>query len=289
MIIHKSKDYVKFLNKKIIKNNGMIGSTLYSNSCGKFTVLKKYKKENNHYLFKIIFINTDEKYVVRGDRIINGEVKDYMAKTIMGIACLGKDYLKIRENDAQLCKCMLKRYRCMLERCYSKHSHNYKFYGALGVRVDYRWHNFCNYYYDIINLPNFNRELFISKKLIIDKDIKQINLDHNKRIYSKDTVLLVTEAENLKYRNLKNCGKITANKKSKYFAMITTDGFISYHKNICELARNLGISDSSIRDSIHNRTNIVYNKLKFRFLSNEEKQKIKNNEIILNKKYRVNL
>lgn len=288
MLIHKSKEYVKFLNKNIVKMNGMVGSTLYSNSCGKFTVLERYKKENNHYYFKIIFNNTKEIYITRGDLLLNGEVKDYMAKTIYGIACLGKDYLNIREKDPILCKHIFKRYKSMIERCYCKNNHNYKFYGAVGIKVSDEWHNFCNYYNDITNMDNFDRTKFLLKELIIDKDIKQSHLKHSSRVYSKDTVSLVSEIENLKYRNLDNCGKVTAENKSKYFAMIDGE-YISYHKNICKFSRNTGINESSIRDSIHKRTNIVNNRYIFRWITDDEKKKIEKGILILNKKYKVNL
>lgn len=288
MLVHKTRYYTKLLNKIIVKENGMVGSILYSNTCGKFTVLERVKKENNHYLFKIKFINTGEIYISRGDLLLNGEIKDYMAKTIYGIACLGREYLNIREKDPLLCKKLFKRYKSMIERCYCKNDSSYKFYGAIGIKVDSRWFNFCNYYNDIINLDNFDREKFLSKELIIDKDIKQIHIEHNKRIYSRDTVTLVNEKENLNYRDLSNCGKETAKNTSKYFAMIENN-YISYHKNICEFARETGINESSIRDSIHGRTNIVKNKYMFRWLIHDEKEKIENGILKLNKKYKVNL
>lgn len=288
MLIHKTREYIKFLNKYIVKNDGLIGSILYSNTCGKFIVLERCKKENNHYLFKVKFLDTQEIYTCRKDLLLNGEIKDYMAKTIHGVACLGKDYLLIREKDPLLCKKVFKRYKSMIERCYYNKDSSYKFYGAIGIKVDPRWLNFYNYYEDITNLDNFDRDRFISKELIIDKDIKQINIPHNKRIYSKDTVTLISEKENLNYRNLDNCGKTTANNYSKYFAMIDEE-YISYHKNICKFARETNINESSIRDSIHGRTNIVHNRYKFRWLTNDEKEKIEKNILILNKKYKVNL
>ena len=94
MLIHKTREYIKFLNKYIVKNDGLIGSILYSNTCGKFIVLERCKKENNHYLFKVKFLDTQEIYTCRRDLLLNGEIKDYMSKTIHGVACLVKKYLR---------------------------------------------------------------------------------------------------------------------------------------------------------------------------------------------------
>lgn len=279
--IHKSPAYVHKRNKAIVAEYGFIGATLYSNGCGTFTILRKVTKEKNHYLFEIRFSQTGSHRIVRGDRLLKGEVKDYTAPTIRGIACLGSDYLEIRDSDPKLCKSMMTRYTAMIERCYCKDNHNYKFYGKLGVTVCDEWLNFCNYYRDIISLDNFDRELFINAELVVDKDIKQIDLPHNKRVYAKNTVTLIPEDENLRNRELINCGKLTGEKTSKYFACILPNGDISYHKNICKFAKQLGISDSSIRDVLRNRISNTHG-YKFRWLTPDEEIQLNNGSLIIN-------
>ena len=53
----------------------------------------------------------------------------------------------------------------MIHRCYNKNDADYKYYGALGITVDPRWHNFGNYYEDIKLLPKFAYHQFIGAKI----------------------------------------------------------------------------------------------------------------------------
>lgn len=38
----------------------------------------------------------------------------------------------------------------MINRCYNKSDRDYKYYGALGVKVDPRWFNFTHFMMDVI-------------------------------------------------------------------------------------------------------------------------------------------
>lgn len=42
-------------------------------------------------------------------------------------------------------------WRSIMTRCYNKNSRAYKWYGAKGVKVCQRWHEFINFYNDVIN------------------------------------------------------------------------------------------------------------------------------------------
>lgn len=42
-------------------------------------------------------------------------------------------------------------WRNMLSRCYRESHHNFKWYGALGIKVCERWHTFINFYNDTIH------------------------------------------------------------------------------------------------------------------------------------------
>lgn len=279
--IHKSREYIKRLNVNISKeNNGLIGSTLYSNTCGKFKIISKCNRIKNHTTYLVEFIETKNRYKCRGDLLLNGEIKDYEYPSVYDIGYLGKDFKSLKKSNPILCKSLYRRWRSMLGRCYYTRDSSYKFYGLKGITVDDRWLNFSNYYNDITSLDDFDETKFINGDIVIDKDIKQHGI--RQKIYSKDTITLTTNLNNLQNRDLHNCGQTTANKFSKYFACIDIiDNTISYHKNICSFSRLNNINDSSIRDSLHNRTKLVKNRYTFRFLTYDEINKIKSNIIVL--------
>ena len=45
-------------------------------------------------------------------------------------------------------------WRNMMVRCYKPWSHNYKYYGARGIKVCERWHKFENFYIDMGDKPS---------------------------------------------------------------------------------------------------------------------------------------
>ena len=46
------------------------------------------------------------------------------------------------------------RWKAMMDRCYRKNTHAFKWYGARGIKVCKRWHNFDNYYHDTGTRPS---------------------------------------------------------------------------------------------------------------------------------------
>ncbi len=74
----------------------------------------------------------------------------------------------------------------MMYRCYKPYHSHYKYYGAKGVVVDARWHNFKLFVEDIYDrMPNGH--LLESKGYVLDKDI------HGGNIYSLDTCVVISK------------------------------------------------------------------------------------------------
>ncbi|WHX92028.1 hypothetical protein [Peribacillus simplex] len=77
----------------------------------------------------------------------------------------------------------------MMYRCYKKYHSHYKYYGACGVTVDERWHDFLNFIEDVDN-HLLNGNLLYEKGYDLDKDIKGGNT------YSLDTCTVIRSWEN---------------------------------------------------------------------------------------------
>lgn len=91
----------------------------------------------------------------------------------------------------------------MIARCYYEYHSHYKYYGARGVTVDERWHEFWNFIEDVDkNLPN--GYLLYEKGWQLDKDIKGGN------IYSLENCVVTTAVENNKLNYEKSQKKIMA-------------------------------------------------------------------------------
>ena len=63
------------------------------------------------------------------------------------------------------------RWKSMMERCYRSKHVKYQYYGARGVTVCDRWHNFDNFVYDVDN-HLLNGHLLYEKGYDLDKDLK---------------------------------------------------------------------------------------------------------------------
>ena len=81
--------------------------------------------------------------------------------------------------------------------CYNITDKDYPMYGAIGVRVDPRWHNFNNFFEDAKLLPGYENKLMYPSIYCLDKDYLQRNLPKEQRIYSKDTCIWLSKYDNI--------------------------------------------------------------------------------------------
>lgn len=129
----------------------------------------------------------------------------------------------------------------MIGRCYSKTHSGYKSYGEKGILVEDYLRNFRNYIEFVESLPNIEKLKEDSQNWNIDKDLK------GGRIYSRDTLSIITTAHNLEIQN-KDI-KITAN-------MHSLEGeFIQSFESISEAERRTGIHRGNIARNIRGESN----------------------------------
>ena len=276
--IRKSSKCVKILNRLIYEEHGLIGQIFYSNSCGNFIVLYKtgLTTKDRHSIFRIRFIQSKEEYDVSKNKILSGEIKDFMFRSICNIGYLGKEYSNIRQTDPELCRILKARWKSIISRVYNKNDANYPNYGAKGVTVSENWHNFSEFYNDIISLENFNRKDFINGNVDIDKDKHSLYSDNAKKIYSKDTISIITHSNNMRYVDYES----SANLQSHYFIYIDKNGNEFLGKNISSFAKCNNIHKQNICKILNNNlTNKTAGGYKYRKLTYDELAKAENGEI----------
>lgn len=188
-----------------------------------FGNIELIKKIHGTGLWKVKFINTGTIANVSGGDINRGNVRDYNAKTIYGVACRGYGEFKSKVNgrDTDAYKC----WNHMLSRCYNSKDKSYKRYGGRGVLVCDEWlvyQNFASWYED--NYPTDG------KKYQLDKDIK---IDGNK-LYSPDACMFATPAENSIKALAKSC------------RLISPDGALHDVYNISDFCLKNGLLNSGI-------------------------------------------
>lgn len=168
----------------------------FTNDFGEYTVIDKVVR-NNKTKYIVKFSKTGYTTETTSSYLRTGAIRDPYYPTVNGIGYLGEGYTEFRENDRELYDTLIRRWMLMMDRCYNSKSNNYPNYGKKGVTVSERWHNLSNYVYDVVGLENFDRAKVISGKLKLDKDFKQLNID--KKVYSKDTCIWLTDKENNPY------------------------------------------------------------------------------------------
>lgn len=122
----------------------------------------------------------------------------------------------------------------MLERCYKPNSSNFKYYGAKGITVCERWHDFLTFVEDIDNHLE-NGHLLYRKEYQLDKDLK------GGRIYSLENCSVITAKKNRKLRNQSLQREIIA---------INEEGKKKKFKSVSEASRVLGVSRSNIQSCL---------------------------------------
>lgn len=139
----------------------------------------------------------------------------------------------------------------MIDRCYNiNNKKDYPSYGKIGVTVCERWHNFSNFLHDVPLVEGYNKELFQQRKLTLDKDIKQLDIPHSKRIYSLETCKFVTIEENMLYRDTL--------KYSKSFIAISPEGERQFVVGIVEFCKKHDLDPRAINNRLNGKVNRSY-------------------------------
>lgn len=173
------------MNRSKYKYN--VGEEFLNNDNKKYIILEILP--NNYRKIKFL----DSGYV-RSAYTVNikeGKVKDYTIPTICGVGIVGNNNRK---------HYLYNRWQNMINRCYNRDYHDYKNYGAKGIIVCDEWHVFDNYVRDIEHLLKINNLSSISN-LQIDKDLE------NKKMYSRDSVSIISKLENVSEMNKRTKSK----------------------------------------------------------------------------------
>jgi hypothetical protein len=250
---------------KIIKIKDIIGKTFKNNLNQEFKVLSFEYIKKTEYYFKVQFLDTLSVYTKDHRAISKGSVKDSYSKTIYSVACKGD----VSSKYPVFNKIAFKRWYAMIERCYNVNASSYNGYGKKGVIVHERWLCFENFLTDINKISGFDKNLFLSGKIQLDKDLK--NKDNN--MYSKENCMFVDSRINKRYQPSKHTLFLAISPENKKYLY---DSFI-----ICSEENSL--TESSIRKVIDDNYKMYNHKgWKFAVMNKnvDLKKYIKDNKII---------
>lgn len=171
----------------------------HSNNYGDFKIIEDlgFLQYAVRYI-KIRFVDTNYETIVTYNNARIGNVKDVMRPTVYGVGYIGtEDIIEANSID----KILYHRWINMLSRCYNINDKNYDSYGGIGVYVDDDWLNFNTYRNDVKLIHGFNLFESNPKLYHLDKDYLQLQISHNKRIYSKYTCIWMDSISNSQLTN----------------------------------------------------------------------------------------
>lgn len=221
-------------------SNKLVGCTFKNTQGKEFTVTKAfYNTEKKSYKFEIIFTESGYKRITSRSDIKKGLVRDRLSGCVSGVGYLG--YASVYDNE--------KVYRIwtnIIGRCYDKNNTSYERYGAKGVTVCIRWHNFDNFLEDFTAIEGYDEEKFQNGELELDKDIKQQNIKN--KIYSKETCIFVSRKINDIYRD--NSTRKTVKFKAKF-----NDDEWKHYSSIREFCKANNLNNASVSLAIREKRN----------------------------------
>lgn len=144
-------------------------NSVFTNSAGleyKVVALDHKTPKGNHW--RVQFTNTGYCTVAITPDVKRGKIKDRLAPSVAGVGYYGAGEPIYRSTSR-----MYRVWHNMINRCYNPNSTEWKHYGACGVTVCDRWHCFLDFAKDVVLLPGYDKELFESNAIHLDKDFKQ--------------------------------------------------------------------------------------------------------------------
>ena len=122
--------------------------------------------------------------------------QDFYKPHISGVGCYGNRYNMIPDHGREY-----KLWYEMLVRCCVETSPMFKYYGALGITIDYRWRCFEYFLQDVVNLPGYDLWKANPGEYHIDKDILQQNVPDYQKVYSPSTCMFIRQIDNVMDRH----------------------------------------------------------------------------------------
>ena len=174
--------YCKLVNGQIVE--------LYGNP---------YRNKNRALCVHVRFIDTDGHTIATLTDIQRaGGVRDPNKLRADGgyMGATSKELRKMRAKNPKLFRKVYMMYDNMMKRCYKPSSRGYPSYGLKGVTVSDELHSFYNFYHYITKHPDFGEEKLLAGELVMDKDMTQLHIPIGQRVYSKDTIRLISRELN---------------------------------------------------------------------------------------------
>lgn len=170
--------FTNAIKKGVLKHMGhvvhpKIGDIFDSKNCGRFEVIQKTGKIK----YIVRFINTGYEKEVYISNIRSGQIKDPHHPCIFGVGYLG-GVIQDKRSYAK--------WRGMIGRCYDPKNQRYETYGAVGVTVCEKWHNYQNFHEWWLGNVGENPDWEI------DKDLKSSGV----KVYSPETCILIPPSLN---------------------------------------------------------------------------------------------
>jgi hypothetical protein len=212
-----------------IKTKYLIGERFFNSRNQEYEIIG-YTDNNRERVIRFIDSGIKKKILIKG--ITRGSVRDFSDNSILGVGVPGM------ENASN--HFLFDRWMNMIGRCYYKKHCQYKNYGAKGIIVEDYLLNFKNYIDCVSKLENYDLLKKYPKIYQIDKDILSIN----EKIYSRETLRIVTLDENLEEENKKRRFEI-----DRY----SLDGnYIDTFESITKAEKITGIHRGNIARNVRN-------------------------------------
>ena len=232
----------------LLPNNSKIyynGSVWQNNEGLKFSIIgHTNRKQGKDYPYFLCEFEDSTILEVSSKHIQDGQIKNPNHPSLYGVGYFGigshqatKNYKKTKEYQLW-CR--------ILGCCYNPKDKSYKYYGAKGVTVDERWHNFQQFCNDICELSGYEEWVTSDLKYALDKDILCDQHNISPKIYSKDTCQFIEIVKNNSLSGKRLTGKT-------YIGTRISDNYQEEFTNIAEFSRKYGLYSQSVNRCINNK------------------------------------
>lgn len=166
-------------------------------------------------------------------------IKDWLSPSVYEVGIVGEPNLRYHP--------LYTKWKNMISRCYCKTSQYYKYYGALGIKMTDELLNFKSFISIVEKLENYDKMIENPTVWQIDKDLKSTD----KKIYSKDTISIITAKENQ--------WLATAESHKNIYQFDIYGHLIKKYNNLLEVYQQNGFNMSNINAAIKGKYKHAYN------------------------------
>jgi thymidylate synthase len=165
-------------------NDSLIG-TLHSTKSGQMVMVleKVSEKGEKNTRYKVQFQSDGFIAVVSRPNLLNGQVRNYLDRSVAGVGYLGDATVK---TDGKLYNLWVN----MIVRCYDRNHPSYALYGGNGITVSEQWHCFAEFCKTITQVPFYYAWIDNPSDFCLDKDY------YGSKQYSPSTTIFLDTSYN---------------------------------------------------------------------------------------------